>query len=309
MIDIIIVNWNSGDFLKNCINSVINTSNNQFINRIFIIDNNSTDNSIQQISSHEKIRFIKNKKNLGFSKACNQGFKMANAEYVLLLNPDTELYNNTLADAIAYMDQHPDTDVMGVQLLDEKGNITASCARFPTPLAIFYESSGLSKVAPRIFRPATLMKDWDHKESRFVDQIIGAFMFMRGKVFEKAGYFDERFFVYYEELDFSLSLHKKGGTSFFNSAIKALHVGEGTTGNIKAFRLFLFLQSRLFYAKKNFSAWGYFVVCVSSYVIEPFTRLIMLLTKAGFKEIKELVTAYKMLCKAAITGRQPYSVS
>ena len=129
---------------------------------------------------------------------------------------------------------------------------------------------GLSKIAPKIFHPGVLMTDWDHKESRKVDQVMGAFMFMRNSIFEKLGYFDERFFVYYEELDFSKRLAQLGGTSFYNSDIKAIHIGGGTTNNVKTFRLFLNLSSRLQYAKKHFSFGGYSFVWFCTFFIESF---------------------------------------
>jgi GT2 family glycosyltransferase len=126
---------------------------------------------------------------------------------------------------------------------------------------------------------------------------MGAFMFMRNSVFKKIGYFDERFFVYYEELDFSKRLAQAGGVSYYNHNIKAIHSGEGTTSKIKAFRLFLSLQSRLRYAKKHFSFLGYSVVWFCTFFIEIFTRNILLALTGNFKEIKNVFSAYVLLIK------------
>jgi GT2 family glycosyltransferase len=195
------------------------------------------------------------------------------------------------------MEQNNRVDILGVSLLDDHGKVTHSCARFPTPLRYFYDAIGLSKIAPKIFHPALLMTDWDHKESRKVDQVMGAFMFMRNSIFEKLGYFDERFFVYCEELDFSKRLAEQGGVSFFNANISAIHSGEGTTYSVKTFRLFLNLRSRLLYSKKHFSVAGYAFVCFCTFFIEPFTRNIFLLLKGNIKEIKEVFKAYLLLLK------------
>ncbi len=295
MVDIIIVNWNSGHYLSKCINTIFTKINEEVVGTVFIIDNNSSDESLKKINGHEKIIIIENKQNNGFSKACNQGFKLCTSPYILLLNPDTQLFETTLLQCISFMKNHPNVDILGCQLLNDNGYISNSCARFPTPLRYFFDLTGLSKITPKIFTPAILMTDWDHKDSRYVDQVMGAFMFMRPSIFEKHGYFDERFFVYYEELDFSKRVFDSGGITYFNSAIKALHSGGGTTNNVKSFRLFLNIRSRLQYAKKHFSFFGYVFVLICTYAIEPFTRSTLLLLRGRFKEIGETLKAYKLL--------------
>lgn len=295
MVDIVIVNWNSGDYLYKCVETIFTQANDEVVGHVFIIDNNSSDESLKKINSHKKIVVIENKQNNGFSKACNQGFKLCTSPYVLLLNPDTQLFDTTLSQCILFMSSHSDIDILGCQLLDDDGEVSYSCARFPTPLRYFYDMTGLSKVAPKIFTPAILMTDWDHKDSRKVDQVMGAFMFMRLSIFERLGYFDEQFFVYYEELDFSKRLYDAGGVSYFDAAIQATHSGGGTTNNVKAFRLFLNLRSRLLYAKKHFSFAGYIFVAFCTYAIEPFTRTIFLLSRGNLKEISEMLKGYRLL--------------
>jgi GT2 family glycosyltransferase len=300
MVDIIIVNWNSGDYLEKCINSLFTTNNIFSINKVFIIDNNSTDSSLNKIELNKRIEIIRNKVNAGFSKASNQGFKLSTSSYVLLLNPDTQLLNNTIADCITFMNQNNEIDILGCRLLNDKGEIAHSCSRFPTPLGILSDSLGLSKIAPSVFKPGIIMADFDHKESRYVDQLMGAFMFVRKSVFEKIGYFDERFFVYYEEVDFSKRLAQKGGSSFFNADIKAIHSGEGTTSSVKGFRLFLNLRSRLQYAKKHFNLPGYCCVWVSTFFIEPITRSFFLIFSGKVSEIPDLFKGYKLLLKGKL---------
>lgn len=295
MVDIVIVNWNSGDYLLKCLQSVF--SNEKIIGKVFIIDNHSSDNSLQKIINQDKLVIIKNSENKGFSKACNQGFKLCTSSYVLLLNPDTQLFDPTLQDCQFFMDSHQEIDILGCRLFDDDGTTSLSCARFPTPLRFFYDATGLSKIAPKIFTPALLMADWDHKTSRYVDQVMGAFMFMRNSIFEKMGYFDERFFVYCEELDFSKRLAEHGGKSYFNSNILAIHSGQGTTHSVKAFRLFLNLRSKLQYSRKHFKYAGYSFVWFCLCIIEPFTRTFFLLLKGNFKEIKEAAKGYKLLIK------------
>ena len=295
VLDIIIVNWNSGNFLVKCIQSLFIEKNDLNIGKVFIIDNNSSDNSLDKILQNNKIEIIRNNENKGFAKAANQGFRLSKAPYVLLLNPDTRLLNSTLKDCVNFMDKEVNVDILGCQLLNDNGEISPSCARFPTPGKLFMGAFGLSKAFPSFFKPAILMSEWDHKTSRYVDQVMGAFMFMRHSIFERLGYFDERFFVYCEELDFSKRLAEIGGRSFFNSEISAIHSGEGTTKAVKAFRLFLNLRSRLQYSKKHFSRSGYLLVWFGTYLIEPISRTCFLLFSGKFKEMVSVFKGYKML--------------
>jgi GT2 family glycosyltransferase len=193
------------------------------------------------------------------------------------------------------MDQRKDVDILGCQLLNDENEITFSCSRFPSVGGIFRDVTGLSKMAPRVFKPGIIMSDWDHKESRFVDQVMGAFMCMRKSIFEKVGLFDERFFVYFEEVDFLRRLSKAMGKSFFNADIKAIHSGEGTTSSVKAFRLFLNLKSRLQYAKKHFNFFGFASVWFCTYFIEPVTRSSFLIASGKTNELEDLWKAYKLL--------------
>jgi hypothetical protein len=240
---------------------------------------------------------LKNKKNYGFAKACNQGFQLSTAEYILLLNPDVKLFENTISQCVSFMYQRNDIHILGCQLLNDQSQISFSCSRFPTVGGIFKDSLGLSKLAPHIFKPGIIMRDWDHQQSKFVDQVMGAFMFIRRTVFEKIGFFDERFFVYFEEVDFSKRLSEAGGKTFFNADIKAIHSGEGTTSSVKAFRLFLNLKSRLRYAKKHFNFIGYCSVWISTFFIEPITKTFFLLFSGKISEIADLFKGYKLLVK------------
>ena len=298
MIDIVIVNWNGGIYIQNCIASIIENSSKEILNKIFVIDNCSTDGSINNLTQYNKVEIIQNKENVGFAKACNQGFKLSKQPYVLLLNPDTQLFKTTLKDCIAFMNEHLSYDILGCQLLDDQGGITHSCARIPTPKTIFNDATGLSKLLPTVFKPSTLMTDWDHTASKIVPQVMGAFMFIRQSTFTKIGYFDEQFFVYYEELDYSYRLLQNGGTSFFNTSIKAIHSGEGTTTGVQAFRLFLNLQSRLKFANKHFSSFGYFFTKICTLIIEPFTRTCFLLLRGKISSVKDVINGYKLLYKS-----------
>jgi GT2 family glycosyltransferase len=145
MVDIVIINWNSGNMLQQCVHSILLPTNEALLNTVFIIDNQSADNSILLLPQHPKIKIIQNTENLGFAKACNQGFALATAPFVLLLNPDTRLFETSLSDCCSFMQSRPDVDIAGCQLLNEDGSISKSCARFPTVMHMCFDAIGLSK--------------------------------------------------------------------------------------------------------------------------------------------------------------------
>jgi GT2 family glycosyltransferase len=299
MIDVVIINWNSGELLCKSVGSIIQNDAKNLVSNIIVVDNASCDESMLHLPDVKKIRRVKNLQNLGFACACNQGFKLTSSPYVLLLNPDAMVFENTLSACVNFMESNPDIDILGCQLLNDHGRVSPSCARFPKPYRYFFHAIGLTRILPAIFHPPTLMTDWDHQSSDSVEQVMGAFMFMRRSVFDRIGFFDERFFVYYEELDFSLRLKKSGGKTYFNSKIQAMHSGGGTTNSVVGFRLFLSLQSRLRYARKHFSTLGFWVVFLSTWLIEPWVRLMLLLFTGRIKEISSLLEGYTRLLKAS----------
>lgn len=297
MIEVIIINWNSGLMLSQCIQSVLNTDINHQVDSILVVDNASSDDSMQHLPESNKVKCLYNSQNVGFARACNQGFQLTHAPFVLLLNPDAQVFKNTLHDCMLFMQSNPNIDILGCQLLNERGEVSASCARFPKPYRYFFHAIGLTSLLPSIFHPPTLMTDWDHQTSRKVDQVMGAFMLMRRSIFDRIGYFDERYFVYYEELDFSLRLKQAGGVSYFNADVKAIHVGGGTTRGVIGYRLFLSLRSRLQYARKHFSASGYGLVFFSTCLIEPWIRLAFLVAQGKLKELSSWKEGYLRLLR------------
>lgn len=292
-IGIIVVNFNAGILLKNCIESVIKKSDGLDY-KLIVIDNNSNDDSLSGIDN-DGIIILKNKTNVGFAKACNQGLKYAqDCDYILLLNPDVEVYPNTLSDSLNYMDVNEHIGVLGVCHLDEKKNIKPSCSRFSTPIRLFNDIVGLSKLFPKYFNSSSLMTNWNHKTSKEVEQVMGAFLLTRKSIIDVIGLMDERFFVYYEDMDFCKRAVENGYKVFYNYEIKIFHKGMGTTESIKDIRLAYSLRSRLLYFRKHYSMVIYFYVYILSVFIEPFTRSLLLLLSNRKQEIKDVVKGYKI---------------
>ena len=141
------------------------------------------------------------------------------------------------------------------------------------------------------------MKEWDHLTSCSVDQVIGAFFLVRKELFTKLDGFDERFFMYYEEVDFSLRAKRNGWNSYYYNCAQAFHKGGGVSRQVKSFRLFYTLRSRIQYALKNFTLWPSVITVIVTLLIEPFARFIYALFKLSLSSLSEILKAYFLLYK------------
>lgn len=297
LVDIIIVNWNSSTQLAEAIASIEQNHNNN-VNSVIIVDNASTDKSFQQVksvrSNNFHLQLLESPVNLGFAAACNKGAHLSKAKYLLFLNPDCRLFTDSIAKPIDILEADEGTDVgiIGIQLIDESNNISRSCARFPTPLGLTLHSIGIDKILPT---KSHRMTDWDHLKNKRVDHVIGAFFLVRHEVFKNLMGFDERFFVYLEDIDFSFRANQAGWRSLYLAECSAFHAGGGTSSQVKSIRLFYSLRSRLLYALKHFSTFQASVVLIATLGIEPISRLALATIRRSPSNAVQTLAAYKML--------------
>lgn len=225
-ISIIIVNWNSGDQLHKCLSSLSLEYENELF-EVIVVDNNSIDNSII-LSNKEypfKIEYILLDKNIGFGKACNLAAKKAQGKYVLLLNPDTIMSEKVISKSYKFIESRNDVDILGIQL-HNNGLIQRSCCRHPNFFNILWTTIGLAKIFPKFFKGFNYL-DWDHKQSRYVGHVIGAFYMLETKIYNELKGFDEDFFLYYEDLDLSYRAHKLNKKIYFNADLSIFHESGG----------------------------------------------------------------------------------
>lgn len=297
-LDIIIVNWNAGDQLARCLRSICAAGREGLtLNRVVVVDNASTDGSLHGLDELPlPLTIIKNERNLGFAAACNQGAVGGKADYLLFLNPDTELFDHSLSAPVAFMElpANRSIGICGIRLIDEKGEMTTSAAHFPTLRVFIGKVVGLSTIFPRLF-PGHLMVADELLSDRAVDQVIGAFFLVRKNLFEENGGFDERFFVYFEEVDFSLRLRQQGYLSYFIHGVTAYHKGGGCSEQVKAERLYYSLRSRLQYAAKHYSVAEYVVLFVLTLAIEQCVRVVAATVRGSVTQVKETLLAYVKL--------------
>lgn len=250
-IDVVIVNWNAGALLQTCVAALTGSSIADKLN-VIIVDNASTDNSTQAIGGSElRLSVIHNATNRGFAAGCNQGAAVGSAPYILFLNPDVRVEQNTLEKALSYIDApgHDQIGVVGVRLLDRTGRTARNCARRPTEASLLAQALFLDRILPRTF-PPHFISDWDHLDTQAVDQVMGAFLMIRRDLFIAEKGFDERFFVYYEDLDLCMRVTDAGYSVMHLAEAAAVHDGGGTTNAVKDRRLCYGATSRVSFMHK-----------------------------------------------------------
>ena len=301
-IDIIIVNWNSGPQLQACIES-IRAHGDGLVGRCIVVDNGSSDGSTDFLAGAADVDLVLTGQNLGFGRACNLGAARGDSPYLLFLNPDAWLMPGSLRLPLDFMSrpENGQVGISGIALIDETGKVQRSCARFPNAAGMFMSSFGLNRLIPSM---GTHMHDWDHAQTREVPHVIGAFYLIRRPLFERLRGFDERFFVYLEDVDLSRRARLAGYRSYFLTEAQAFHEGGGVSSQVKAHRLFYSLRSRIQYARKHFSGPGALAVVAATLTVEPITRLGLLILKRRFRELGDLRRGFGMLWAWALRDRK-----
>jgi len=260
-ISIIIVNYNVKYFLEQCLISVEKSLNllsekTGFKGEIIVVDNNSVDSSVDLIKTKfQKVSGIFNKQNKGFSAANNQGILMSKGEYLLLLNPDTVVEEDTFFKIIDFADDHPELGGLGVKMIDGSGKFLPESKRgFPSPWTSFYKISGLSKIFPKSSKFGRYHLSYlDQNQIHEVDVLSGAFMLIRKSVLDLTGLLDETFFMYGEDIDLSYRIKLEGYKNFYFPDTKIIHYKGESTKKGSLNYVFLFYKAMIIFAKKHFS--------------------------------------------------------
>ena len=293
-LSVIIVNYNVAYFLEQCLYSVSRAI--QGIDaEVFVVDNDSKDGSCAMVrEKFPLVHLIENKINSGFSTANNQAIRIAKGEYILLLNPDTVVEEDTFRKVISFMDAHPDAGGLGVRMIDGKGNFLPESKRgLPTPMVSFYKIFGLSKFFPKskIFGQYHL-GFLDEHQTHSIDVLAGAFMLMRKEVLDKVGLLDETFFMYGEDIDLSYRIILGGYKNYYFPETTILHYkGESTKrGSINYVKIFY--KAMIIFARKHFSkryagvfSWAINMAVYFRALLAIFSRLTNRLLRPFQKEV------------------------
>jgi len=254
-LSVIIVSYNVRYFLDLCLSSVRKAA--EGINcEIFVIDNNSTDGSCLMVSTgYPEVKLIANTDNKGFAVANNQAIKQASGKYLLLLNPDTFIGEDTLRKCITFMDSHADAGATGVMMINGRGKFLPESKRgLPDPATAFYRISGLTYLFPRSARfNRYYLGNLDKTEIHSVDIISGAFMFLRREAVHKTGLPDESFFMYGEDIDYSYRILKEGYKNYYYPGVKILHFKGESTKKENIDFVVNFYKAMLIFVRKHFN--------------------------------------------------------
>lgn len=296
-LDIVIVNWNAGAQLMDCVQSVeaLRTQPDFELSKCIVVDNASQDGSADGLKTFPlHLKVIRNTVNRGFGAACNQGAAAGEGDCILFLNPDVKLFPDSLVRVLSFLEEPESQGIglLGIQLVDEGCKVQPSTGRFPTPGALVYQMIGLDRIWPARF-PPFVMTDWDHEESRAVDVVQGAFLLVRRAAFEKLGGFDERFFMYYEDVDLAYRARKAGWAAYYFAGAQAFHRGGGTTGKIPATRLSYWLTNRMRYVDKHFGRPSALEVVLASFTLEFACRLVWNILTSSWSHLLDTGKAYR----------------
>ena len=255
-LSIIIVNYNVKEFLQNLLHSAEKASS-RISKEIIVIDNASDDGSVDIIKQKfPTVKLIENKNNIGFGSANNQGLKIAQGKYILFINPDCIVSENTFDKMISFFNEHPDCGLAGCKILNSDGSLQLACRRsFPGPWTSFTKVTGLSNLFPgsRIFARYNLTY-LDENKTHEVDAVSGSFMMIKRDAYEKVGGFDDQFFMYGEDLDLCYRVQKAGFKVYYVPDTQIIHYkGESTKrSNLDETKLFYDAMHK--FVKKHLSS-------------------------------------------------------
>jgi len=212
-LSIIIVNYNAEHFLKQCLNSIYETSH-SYDFEVIVVDNNSSDNSSTMIKSYfTQVRLIENRCNEGFAKANNKGFNISRGEFILLLNCDTKITGNGIEKMLNFLNHNPDTGIVTSRLVYPDLTDQGVARKFPTPVnALFGRNSLLTKIFPnnKYSKEYLLSRSCASADPFEVDWVSGACLMIRRTVIDQVGFLDENYFMYWEDADLCFRAKRAG---------------------------------------------------------------------------------------------------
>lgn len=285
-LSVVIVNYNVRYFLEQCLLSVRKAAADLHC-EVFVVDNNSADGSCAMVSGKfPEVMLLRNRANHGFSAACNQAINRSKGQFILLLNPDTVVEEDTFKKCIAFMISHPDAGALGVKMINGNGRLLPESKRaFPTPVAAFFKMTGLSGLFPKSrYFNRYYLGHLDDSVTAEADIISGAFMFINREAFEKTGPLDERFFMYGEDIDLSYRLIKAGYKNYYYPDVKIIHYKGESTRKSDLNNIMHFYRAMLVFADKHFKNQGFGLV--------KFLLRIAILFRGLISLLKNLVRRY-----------------
>jgi len=293
------VNWNTRDLLANCLESIYNSSPN-FAFSVIVIDNASLDGSAEMVRKlFPTVQLLENQENAGFAKANNQGINLTEANYILLLNPDTVVLSDALQVLVDFMDDHPEAGAIGSRVLNPDGSLQTSCYVIPTLSREFVRLFHLGRLCPG---SQYRMESWDTNTPRRVEMIQGDCLLLRKAALDQVGLLDDSFFIYSEDIDLCYRLQLAAWVLCWVPQAQVIHYGGQSTSQVAAEMFLKLYQSKLNYFRKhhgNTTALGYkvilFITALSRFLLVPWAVLEPSPARGHHKDI---VSNYRRLLRA-----------
>jgi len=229
-LSIVILNYKSKGLLKQCLKG-IELLNLDFSYEVIVVDNASGDNCKEMIkNSFPDVRFIQASENLGYAGGNNLGLKKSKGKCVMIVNPDILILTNEIPQMINYLKENPNVGILGPKLINPDGSVQYSCYRFPKFLMPFYRRTFLGKL-PLLNKKVEnyLMADWDHKTTREVDWLLGGCILIRREAMDKVGYLDERFWMYFDDVDYCRRFWEAGYKVVYFAEAEVVHYHQRTS--------------------------------------------------------------------------------
>ena len=250
-LSIIIVNWNAGPYLSECLRS-IKSGTHRCTMEILVVDNASTDGSLEAGQKEfPEITFIQTGSNLGFAKANNIATRRSIGRYICLINPDVVVGEGCLDRMCSYMDEHSSIGILGPKTLNPDLTAQFTCRRFPSLWSSLCRAMALDVLFPDIpLFSDPLMRSWTHDTARRVGMLAGCFWMVRRETLEQVGLLDEGFFMYSEDLDYCKRCWLKGWPVVYFPEVTALHYGGVSSSHLRVHFEVELLKSTLRYWKK-----------------------------------------------------------
>lgn len=267
LISVVIVSFNTRDLLRECLLDLDRECEGLTV-EVIVVDNASRDQSAEMVEAEfPQIRLIRTGENLGFGRGNNRAFEVARGRYIVLLNSDAFLKPGVLRDSVKLMEQHPRCGLAGARLISRDGEDQPSARSFPSPLNDLLTISGLSAMYPKSKFFGRVDRTWaDPSIPCEVDWVPGAYSVIRKDVLDQVGFFDEKFFLYYEEVDLCKRIKNAGWQIWYWPQLRVIHIGGESAKTVKRLTLqssgaqlaLWRMRSALIYYRKNhglFTAW------------------------------------------------------
>jgi len=278
-LSVVIVSYNTRRLLEECLASIYARTR-EVAFQVIVVDNNSADGSAELVrAAFPQVRLICNSENRGFAAANNQGFRIAEGRYILMLNSDTLILEGALQKVVRYLDEQPKAAIAGCMLLNSDGSLQKSVRSFPTVWNLFCEASFLYRIFPdTVAFGRFYMTYFKYDSDQEVDWVSGAFLMFRRSILDQLDGLDEQYFMYTEETDFCYRAKQSGFSCWFVPTAQIIHHRFGSSTD-EAKRIKQVLSSKLFFIGKHFS--GFQRLAMKSLVLLGIAIRIVAYTLSG----------------------------